>query len=263
MAKRIDPDVVWSTYYDGYQVLREWLVGLPHRYWGHESVLPGWTVTELAAHLVSVVGRVGELTPAARSVDVLTASQYVLAYDTNAGVVADEARAIAAAARSQPDRVVAAIDDALAVAVGRMEQLTPGDPVVAGRRGAIRLSQFLLTRVIEIVTHADDLARSVREVEPPAMPRSTQRTGVRALLDMLAERVPGRTVEVRVPPYAAVQCIEGPRHTRGTPPNIVEMDAATWIRLATGRVAWDVEAHAGRISASGERANLAGHLPLL
>ena len=55
----------------------------------------------------------------------------------------------------------------------------------------------------------------------------------------LAQQVPGRSVELRVPPHVAVQCIEGPRHTRGTPPNVVETDAATWLRLATGLLTWD------------------------
>ena len=75
------------------------------------------------------------------------------------------------------------------------------------------------------------------------------------LLDLLAARAPGRAVEVRIPPYAAIQCVPGPRHTRGTPPNVVETDAATWIRLATGRLAWAAaaadERHPGQRSARG------------
>ncbi|MFI0482666.1 sterol carrier family protein [Actinomadura sp. 9N215] len=85
---------------------------------------------------------------------------------------------------------------------------------------------------------------------------------VRFLLDRLAELAPGRSVEVRVPPYAAVQCIDGPHHTRGTPPNVVEMDAAAWIGLATGRLAWDDAIADGRARASGARADLSEHLPL-
>ncbi|TDB86159.1 hypothetical protein E1264_18890 [Actinomadura sp. KC216] len=85
---------------------------------------------------------------------------------------------------------------------------------------------------------------------------------VRFLLDRLAELAPGRSVEVRVPPYAAVQCIDGPHHTRGTPSNVVEMDAAAWIGLATGRLAWDDAVTAGRVRASGSRADLSAHVPL-
>ena len=88
------------------------------------------------------------------------------------------------------------------------------------------------------------------------------RGAVRLLLDRLAGLAPGRSVEVRVPPYAAVQCIDGPHHTRGTPPNVVELDAATWIALATGRLSWDDAVKDGRVRASGARADLSGHLPL-
>ena len=93
--------------------------------------------------------------------------------------------------------------------------------------------------------------------------RTTLALAVRYTLQLLAEQAPGGTVEVRVPPYAAVQCVEGPRHTRGTPPNVVETDAATWLALATGRLTWDDARAAGRVHASGQRADLRGHLPVL
>lgn len=93
--------------------------------------------------------------------------------------------------------------------------------------------------------------------------RDAARFAVRHLLEELAARAPGRTVEVRVPPYAAVQCVAGPRHTRGTPPNVVETDPRTWLELATGRLAWSDAMAGGRISASGSRADLTDHLPLL
>jgi len=98
-----------------------------------------------------------------------------------------------------------------------------------------------------------------REVRPE---RDVTRFAVRHLLDELATAAPGRTVEVRVPPYAAVQCVEGPRHTRGTPPNVVETDARTWLELATGGLTWSEATAAGKIAASGARADLSGHLPL-
>ena len=93
-------------------------------------------------------------------------------------------------------------------------------------------------------------------------PRPELRAAVRYLLGLLAERVPGRAVEVRVPPYAAVQCVAGPRHTRGTPPNVVETDPVTWILLATGRLTWAEAVADGRVAASGVRADLAAVLPL-
>ncbi|WP_166880339.1 sterol carrier family protein [Salinibacterium sp. ZJ450] len=93
--------------------------------------------------------------------------------------------------------------------------------------------------------------------------REATALAVRYLLQLLAERAPGNTVEVRVPPFGAVQAIEGPRHTRGTPPNVIETDAATWVALATGSLSWDDALAADRVSASGSRADLAGQLPVL
>lgn len=92
--------------------------------------------------------------------------------------------------------------------------------------------------------------------------RETTATAVRFLLEQLAADHEGRAVEVRVPPYGAVQAIEGPAHTRGTPPNVVETDPATWIGLATGRLDWAAAVGDGRVSASGLRADLSGALPL-
>jgi len=88
------------------------------------------------------------------------------------------------------------------------------------------------------------------------------RAAVRYLLGLLAEAAPGRAVEVRVPPYAAVQCIEGPRHSRGTPPNVVETDPLTWVRLTAGLLAWADARAAGLVKASGPRSDLSAHLPL-
>jgi Bacterial SCP ortholog len=85
---------------------------------------------------------------------------------------------------------------------------------------------------------------------------------VRYLLGLLAERAPGRSVEVRVPPVAAIQCVEGPRHTRGTPPNVIETDPVTFVRLATGRLAWAEAVSVGAVRASGLRADLSEWLPL-
>ncbi len=85
---------------------------------------------------------------------------------------------------------------------------------------------------------------------------------VRYLLQELADAVPGNTLEVRVPPFGAVQCVEGPNHSRGTPPNVVEMDAETWIALATGSLQWSAALATDRVSASGTRATLERLLPL-
>ncbi len=92
--------------------------------------------------------------------------------------------------------------------------------------------------------------------------RRTTATAVRFTLEELATTAPGRTVEVRVPPHGAVQCIAGPVHTRGTPPNVIETDAATWLRLVTGELGWADALDGASVRASGQRAHLDGLLPL-
>src|SRR5690625_4710363 len=89
------------------------------------------------------------------------------------------------------------------------------------------------------------------------------RTAVRFTLEELAATSPGNSVEVRVPPAGAVQAVAGPRHTRGTPANVVETDMATWLRLVTGRLTWADALAAGAVTASGTRADLSGLLPLI
>ncbi|TFC19763.1 hypothetical protein E3O19_02045 [Cryobacterium algoritolerans] len=104
-----------------------------------------------------------------------------------------------------------------------------------------------------VCSYAADAAGASRDIRALA---------VRYTLQLLSEEANGNTLEVRVPPFGAVQCIAGPRHTRGTPPNVVETDAATWLSLATGALSWVDGLATGRIHASGQRADLAAHLPL-
>ena len=112
-------------------------------------------------------------------------------------------------------------------------------------------------------TIEDAVGRAALEaVTAGATDRTSMATAVRWTLQRLAEDVPGNSVEVRVPPFAAVQAVPGPRHTRGTPPNVVETDPATWLALATGRLRWDDPDTARRVSASGSRADLAAFLPV-
>jgi hypothetical protein len=92
--------------------------------------------------------------------------------------------------------------------------------------------------------------------------RASLATASRYLLQLLEDTAPGNTLEVRVPPFGAAQVVEGPRHTRGTPPNVVEMDADTWLALATGTLTWEAALAAHRVSASGSRADLRDHLPI-
>lgn len=106
-------------------------------------------------------------------------------------------------------------------------------------------------------------ALSAWRADPDGTDRSTVATAVRFSLEELGARAPGRSVEVRVPPFGAVQCVEGPRHTRGTPPNVVEADPETWLSLVSGVRAWADALADGRLRVSGTRAHLDGLLPLV
>lgn len=103
-----------------------------------------------------------------------------------------------------------------------------------------------------------EFAAVTARIDAGAATRADLKAATKHLLALLVRAAPGRSVEVRVPPFAAVQCIEGARHTRGTPPAVVETDAATWIALARGRLAWAD----ARVQASGERSDLSPLLPL-
>lgn len=115
--------------------------------------------------------------------------------------------------------------------------------------------ELLLPRLVALVLQIDGAGgQPIR----PALAAA-----VRGVAGLLPARYPGRSVEVRVPPFVAVQCIEGPRHTRGTPPNVIETDPLTFLRLATGRLAWADAVANGSVRASGNRADLTEQLPLL
>jgi hypothetical protein len=144
--------------------------------------------------------------------------------------------------RADPARLVAAVN-AQRAALGR-------EPWSGGLA-----AQALGAGLVDAVTAALDAGL---RPEPEAL-----RGAVRYLLGVLETRAPGRAVEVRIPPYAAIQCVAGPRHTRGTPPNVVETDPVTWIELAAGRISWASAARDGRLRASGPRAELSGYLPLV
>jgi Bacterial SCP ortholog len=92
--------------------------------------------------------------------------------------------------------------------------------------------------------------------------RTTLATAVRYLLQVFADAHPGHSVEVRVPPFGAVQAVEGPRHTRGTPANVVELGPREWVLLATGKVGWATLTDEAKLSASGVRSDISALLPL-
>ncbi len=135
--------------------------------------------------------------------------------------------------------------------------------MVDGPRGPITALDFARTRLLDLVVHCDDFSRSLPDRDPVPLHRAALASTTRTLAEILAAQARGRSVEVRVPPFVAVQAIPGPRHTRGTPPNVVETDPLTWLRLATGRTAFAEAVAAGKVHASGLRADLSSYLPVL
>jgi hypothetical protein len=120
-------------------------------------------------------------------------------------------------------------------------------------------------RRIDIDEGKAALAKWLEAGQPPSgttVPRPVIATAVRYSLEEVTARAPGNSVEVRVPPFGVTQCVEGPRHTRGTPPNVIECDAATWLAMVTGQLGWADAVDAGRVAASGLRADLSALLPL-
>jgi len=114
----------------------------------------------------------------------------------------------------------------------------------------------------KIDTAAGRLAIQAWQRDGDETERMELATAVRYTLQLLVEKAPGPTVEVRVPPFGAVQCVAGPKHTRGTPPNVVEMNTQTWLALATGAVSWQEARTSGWLKASGVRSDISELLPL-
>ncbi|MFI6587129.1 sterol carrier family protein [Embleya sp. NPDC050493] len=217
------------------------------------SGLTGWSTANLVGHLAASIQAVPRwLAEPAPTGPVITVEQWANGTSAYAAVVSSIADEMAEAGHTPADYA----DAAIAALDG-----VPDTRVTITRIGPMRVADMLVTRLIEGVVHADDLERAIGEPFPHD--RQALGTVVRALADALATRAPGHSVEVRVPPFAVVQCVTGPRHTRGVPPNVVETDPRTWIRLATGRLTWADAVEDGRVLASGERSDLSGYLPLM
>ena len=236
-----------------------WLRSLDEDAFATPSVLAGWSVQQLAGHLVFAHRTLRESLSRTTTERPLPVHVYVQGYRPNADQIADASRSAA-----EVDDVVSALDSEIDRCA---DVLAGGLPSVAvGPRGPIAGEDLVRTRIVEVVVHSDDLSRSLPERASVPLQRPALAVAVRTLTGILAGQHPGRSVEVRVPPYAAVQCgvgDPGPTHTRGTPPNVVETDPVTFVRLATGRVSWSDAVAAGRVSASGLRADLSAALPVL
>ncbi|WP_306324921.1 maleylpyruvate isomerase family mycothiol-dependent enzyme [Streptomyces venezuelae] len=236
--------------------VREAVAGLTPEQLNGPTRLGDWTVRDLAAHLAWMVDSVPQLlaAPEPAGQDRLALLDWPFATAGAAGRIDEHTRGIDAS--DLPGLYARVADDYERALAGAAEgRLLPVS------FGAMTVADFLVTRTVELVVHTDDLNAATGAGIP--FDRQALAACTRLLADALAAKAPGGAVEVRVPPYAVVQCVEGPRHTRGTPPNVVETDPMTWIRLATGRAEWATELHEARVAASGERADLKDLLPLM
>ncbi|WP_340377835.1 sterol carrier family protein [Streptomyces sp. SS7] len=238
--------------------VREGVAGLGAEQLALPTRLGQWRVRELVAHIgmaLTAIGRALALPEPPKQDAVLL--DWPFATSANAPAIDDFTRRLTA---EHPDLggYLAAVERDL------VDQLDthPGTRLLQTNAGALPLGDYLVTRAVELVVHTDDLNAAVPDLAVP-LDRQALAATTRLLADALAVKAPGGATEVRVPPYAVVQCVEGPRHTRGTPPNVVETDPLTWIRLATGRQTWAEARDAAKVSASGERADLGALLPLM
>ncbi|TAM84853.1 MAG: maleylpyruvate isomerase family mycothiol-dependent enzyme [Jatrophihabitans sp.] len=239
-------------------LLADWLQALSDDDRAAPSVLPGWDVRALGAHVLLARDGLAHLRDVTADAPTPVA-EYVARYRTAAARIAE--LTATAAADIAPPEVVARLRDTAEItryAAGLSDRT-----VVRAGSGSIGALDWVDTRLLELVVHADDLSHSLPGRDPVPVTRPALRATTRLLAGILAARVPGHSVEVRVPPFAAVQAIPGPRHTRGTPPNVVETDPLTWLRLATGRIGFAAAVAAGQVRASGGRSDLAPYLPVL
>ena len=228
--------------------------------WASPTRLGDWSVKELVAHLAGnpwwLTRCASELTNAKAKVD---AQSYFDTYD--AGDVDRTAKN--RAEESSPDYLIGMLRATTAEAIELIATMDPAQ-VICGGDAPITFADMTFTRVVEAVVHGLDLAAATGsfEQEPAAL-----KVVARWCAQRLERTHKGRTIEVRIPPVAAVQIAgpqgDGPRHKRGTPPNTVETDPTTWIELATGRVTWSEAVAAHRVSASGRLADLDWALPVL
>ena len=256
-AAKFDLDVVSRGVTGQFALLDKIVSGLEVADFERPTRLGDWRVAELVAH-VGMSNLTRYLAGSSASRAMIDTVDWVRGCATAAAVVDDRAQAMTAEAR--PAELRTLVREARFGIEKALADVDPGF-VVPARFGDIAVTDYLATRCVELSVHALDLTDAVGV--DPALDESAVAMAVKLLLNALAVTAPGRSVEVRVPPYGAVQAVEGPRHTRGTPGNVVETDAVTWLELATGRLEWARASDAGRVRASGERADLSALLPLL
>jgi uncharacterized protein (TIGR03083 family) len=239
------------------EALIAWFEELDAASFERSSVLDGWDVRMLLAHVVLVYeGGVRGLRSPTDDAP-LAVADYVRRYRPAADTIAASTAEVAGV--HSPAELI----DRLRAAVAAVPADVDPTQTVLGGRGPIKAFDWIATRIVEAVAHSDDASRSVPDRPAVPVERAAMAHATRTLAGLLTTQAPGRSVEVRVPPFVAVQAVAGPRHTRGTPANVVETDPMTWVRIATGRVGFGEAVATAAVRASGNRADLTPHLPLM
>jgi len=243
--------------------LHRWIAELSAADFARPSALPGWDIRTLVGHLVLVVGGFDSALARPTTTRPVPAWELVRRYRRDVAVIESRTREVTGDTPGAElvARFAAGLDALADTLAGRLPT------VIESPRGPATVLDFTETRVVELTVHADDLSRSLPDRPAVSIERTALGSASRTLAAILAGQSPGRSIEVRIPPYAAVQCglpdDPGPTHTRGTPPNVIETEALTFLRLGTGRTSW-ADARAGHlIKASGRQADLSPVLPLL
>lgn len=258
-ARRYDPVRTRTALLAQFAHVRQAVGALTPDQFAGPSGLGDWTVRELAVHLTMALSQVSrnlELPEPALAKPEVTLLEWPLSTAGRAARIAEDT-AVLAAEHPDVDALYGEVGDRFEALVAAASE----DRLLTTRVGIMRLGDFLVTRAVELVVHTYDLNEAAGLDIP--YDRQALAACTRLLVDALAEKAPGGSVEVRVPPFAVVQCVQGPKHTRGTPPNVVETDPLTWLRLATGRTQWAQALDGAEVSASGERADLSPLLPLM
>ncbi|WP_331445085.1 maleylpyruvate isomerase family mycothiol-dependent enzyme [Streptomyces xanthochromogenes] len=257
-TRRYDPAKIRAAVLAQFGNVRDAVRTLTPEQLARPTRLGDWSVRDLVVHHTMALGmldrRLAEAEPPRQEVALL---DWPFATAARVDQVEQETRELAASVDD-----LDALFEQRAARAAELFASTADDRLLPTRFGAMTFADVLVTRAVELAVHTDDLNDALPELDVPH-DRQALAACTRLLADALAVKAPGGSVEVRIPPYAVVQCVAGPKHTRGTPPNVVETDPITWMRLATGRLGWAEALDAARVAASGERADLAAVLPVM
>lgn len=245
-----------GLYDDQARLLREWLSRLTPPEFGAEAA--GGTVRHLLGQLLTLHQEVEA-----------ALEQPTNARPQPAGVLLRRWNSAAASRRAAQscgsDTGAELVTEFSHASVGFASRVDGAPTQVGTPSGPVRSVDLVREALTAVVVITDDLNGAVPRLVPIRVTDDAVATAVRTVAQVLRQDHPGSSVEVRVPPWAAVQCSfddQGPSHTRGTPPNVVETDPWTFLRLAAGRIDWASAVASGAISASGSRADLSQVLPL-